>query len=137
MERKETRIETENDKQNKLILSAFWDYNVNPRELIDILNGQLDEIPYFKKDKIFLRLIERLSWYDILEIIELDRIKSLLTEELISNIRIPELRIRYEFIRKILLGEAISFTGWGPEYYQQIKYSLFSNRWYSFKQTLL
>ncbi|MFZ1976582.1 MAG: hypothetical protein WAV76_01390, partial [Bacteroidota bacterium] len=70
-------------------------------------------------------------------ILGIEKVKLLLKKETIANIRQKELRERYEFIRKILFGEAVSFTGWGDEYYQKIKHTLFSNRWYRSKQALL
>jgi hypothetical protein len=83
------------------------------------------------------RMFERLNWHELMDILGVDRIKKLLTKESISRIRFPELRERYEFIRKILSREPVSFTGWGDAYHQRIKHTLFSDRWYRSKPTLL
>jgi hypothetical protein len=81
-------------------------------------------------------MLERLNWYDLLEILGLDIIKQVLDQNTIDGLRHHELREKYGFLRKVLSGENVSFTGWGDEYYQQIKHTLFSNRWYRFKPTL-
>lgn len=124
------------EKYNTL-KKIFWDYNIDLLPLNKIVNMQFDDIDKYEFDLIVNRMLERLSWYELLEILGLELIKKFLTTETISKIRFTELRDKYEFIRKILSGETVSFTGWGDEYYQQIKHTLFSNRWYSTKQVLL
>lgn len=124
------------EKYNTL-KKIFWDYNIDLLPLNKIVNMQFDDIDKYEFDLIVNRMLERLSWYELLEILGLELIKKFLTTETISKIRFTELRDKYEFIRKILSGETVSFTGWGDEYYQQIKHTLFSNRWYSTKQALL
>lgn len=104
---------------------------VDENEIIDLV-GKI-----IKANKIFVRMLERLGWHDILTIVGVETVKALLSKEIISTIRQPELRERYEFIRSILFGETVSFTGWGDEYYQKIKHTLFSDRWYRSQQTLL
>ncbi len=89
------------------------------------------------REKVFIRMLERLSWYKILTVIEVNDIKKILSNKLISSLRHKELREKYEFIRKVLQEETLSFTGWGDEYYQKIKHTLFSNRWYRTEQALL
>jgi len=78
-------------------------------------------------------LLERSDWYSILDLVEIEKIKEQLTPEIIERLRFPDLKIKYERIRKILHKETVLFTEWGPEFSEKIKYKLFSNRWYSSK----
>ena len=113
----------------------FWDYNISDETLFNILAGEQHHA-VVTREKIFSRMLERLGWHEILGVVGIEQVKLLLTKEVIQTLRQAELRERYEFIRKILCGETVSFTGWGDEYYQQIKHTLFSNRWYRSQQAL-
>jgi hypothetical protein len=124
------------EEKYRLLKQIFWDYDVSGELLFQILTAQ-NTHTVLSREKIFLRMLERLGWHSILDIAGIDGVQSLLTTEIIHRIRPAELRERYETIRKILLGETVSFTGWGDEYYQQIKHTLFSDRWYRSQQALL
>ncbi len=123
---------TRTEKSN-ILKSIVWDYHVQEDKLLDVLLGIREKEGTFDQTKIFIRALERLPWHDILEIIGKERIKSLLTPDLISNLRIPEQQQRYDRIRKILHGEPISFSRWNPIHRETYKNSLLSNRWYRFK----
>lgn len=124
------------EEQLQLLRTTFWDYNPPETDLLEVVTGFSIEglIP---RENIFVRMLERLGLHEILEIIDVQTVKELLTPSVISRIRQPELRERYEFIRSVLSGSPLSFTGWGDEYYQRIKHTLFSDRWYRTQQTVL
>ncbi len=126
---------TENEKYS-LLKKIFWDATLSGKELLEILSGRKTNV-LIDREMIFIRMIERLGWHEILNILGIDEVKRLLTKETISRLHQSELRERYEFIRSILSGEAVSFTGWGDEYYQKIKHTLFSDRWYRAQPTIL
>ena len=124
--------------KEKLLKSLYWDYEVDASRLVDIISGNIpDTDSQFSRERIFVRMLERLNWLDIISILSKEQIAVLLTPAAVSSIRFNDLRERYEFIRKVLSGETVSFTGWGDEYYQKIKHTLLSNRWYRAQQTLL
>jgi len=124
------------EEKYRTLKKIFWDYEISGELLYNILIKSEPSIT-LSPEKIFTRMLERLGWHVILDILGVEKVKALLTKEIIRKIRQSELRERYEFIRKILFGETVSFTGWGDEYYQKIKHTLFSHRWYSAQQTLL
>ncbi len=126
---------TTEEKQNTL-KKIFWDYSFSGHELYSIHEKKKDT-ESITQEKIFIRMLERLGWHAVLDILGVEKVKLLLKKETIANIRQKELRERYEFIQKILFEETVFFTGWGDEYYQRIKHTLFSNRWYCSKQALL
>lgn len=53
-----------------------------------------------------------------------------LTTEYIQKFRVPELRDRYERVRRILYGETVSPAEWSVEARQRRQSTLISNRWY-------
>ncbi len=125
------------EEKYKKLKGIFWDYDTEKLPLDKIIIRQYGFIDNYVFNLILSRMLERLNWYDLLDILSLQNVREFLTKETIDRLHFAELRDKYEFIRKVLSGENISFTGWGDEYYKKIKHTLFSNRWYSTKQTLL
>jgi len=116
----------------KLILKKIlWDYEIDPPLLYDVIVGKRERVGTFNKEKIMLRALERLSWYDLLELFGKEELGRNLTDDIIRKLRFKELQEKYEFARKVLQGETVSYTGWSPEYRKKIRHTLLSNRWYS------
>jgi len=115
----------------RIINRLLWDYTISPEDVYEVIQGRKASCAHWDFDTIFLRMLERLGWYDLLHVPGADKIKSSLTPEIIEKIYLPERRKHYERLRKILHGESVSFTKWGPEFSKKIRNSLFSNRWYS------
>ncbi len=120
----------------RLLQKIVWDYQIDPQELYAVLESRRQRIFHFDEEKILLRMLERLAWYDILEIVGLEKIEQRLTRELIGKLRNADLRDKYERVRKILQGEPLPVSGWDPEYREKIKATLLSNRWYRTEPTL-
>lgn len=114
----------------KIIKSAFWDYNIDPELFLKILNNKIKEDSYFSKEKIFIRLLETLSWYDLVSLLGIEYLRNHLNDNILLKLRNPELRIRYDNARKILHGETLSASGWSSENRERLKSSVLSNRWY-------
>ena len=111
----------------KLII---WDYNIDPYKLYEVVIGKRDRIGQFNAQKVLVRMLERLTWYDLLELLGIDFIKKSLSKEIINKIRFKDLKNKYEFTRKVLQGEPVSFSGWSIEARKRVKHTLLSNRWY-------
>ncbi len=116
---------------NRIFKGVIWDYNIDPYDLYLIALSKKNNIGFFNSERSLLRLLERLSWYEVLQVFKTDFLKENLTPHLISKIRNVQLRERYELIRKILHEETLSLTGWDIKNRERIKSSLLSNRWYS------
>jgi hypothetical protein len=114
----------------KTLKGIFWDYNIDPDELFEVLNGKRKKVGPFNAQQIFIRMLERLSWYELIELLDLEYIKNNLTDEVIQKIRFRALREKYETVQKVLHGHPLSVSGWDPPYRERIKHTLLSNRWY-------
>ena len=123
-------------EKEKALQSIAWDYQVRGDRLLEVLLGLREKEGPFERDKLFLRILERLPWHDVLELTGKDLLKELLTRERIARLRFPEQRKRYDRIRQILQGEPVSFSGWDTQYREAYRRSLLSNRWYRAKPTL-
>jgi hypothetical protein len=121
----------------KLLQPLLWDYRIDPYDFFEVAIGTRERIGSFTQEKVLIRMFERLSWYDLVKLFGIDRLTTLLTKKVIAQLRFPELRERYELVRKVLQGETVSFSGWSPEYRQKIQHTLLSYRWYRSQQGLL
>jgi hypothetical protein len=121
---------TEENKY-RLLQRVFWDYDLGKLPLGKIVTKEFSAIDKYDFHFIITRLFERLSWYELLEIVGIDGIKELLTSTVPARLRNKDLKDRYERIRKILFNEPLPVSGWDPEYRKAIRATLLSNRWYS------
>jgi hypothetical protein len=111
--------------------NIFWDYNIIHLPLKNIVNKQFDSIDKYEFDLVINRMLERLSWCDLMDILGVDLLKIILVSSSINKLRSKELKDRYERIRRILYKEPLPLSGWDPEYIKKIKTTLLSDRWYS------
>lgn len=91
----------------KRLKMAFWDYNYSEEDLYAVLFEDA-EVGYLSKERIYQRLLETYSWYQILEIIPIERIKSILTDEIIYKLRGKSLQQRYFHVARILRKTTLS-----------------------------
>jgi len=117
-------------ESKRVIKRIIWDYNIEPEAVYQVLIGNSDRANHWNFELLFLRLLERLSWYELLNLLGEKRIKDKLSLGIILKLRNSELRAKYGRLYKILHKEPISFTGWGSALHKQFKHTLFSNRWY-------
>ena len=108
-----------------------WDYNISVEDMFAVINGEKSYAGHWNQDDLLIRMIERLSWYDLLDFFTPDILAQKLTPDFLSRINNKEKRDRYERLGKILRKESVSFTKWGAKYNTESKDTLFSNRWYS------
>jgi len=93
----------------KILKPIVWDYNIDPYDLFEVASGKKKHAA-FTQEKALIRMLECLSWYDLINLFGLDRLKEILTKEIISRLRFKELQEKYELARKVLHGETISDT---------------------------
>ncbi len=115
----------------RILKLLFWDYIVDPAEAYEVLTGVRQLAGPFNRERLLIRMLERLPWYDLVEVLGIEGLKRDLTPEIIRKLRFPCLKERYEFVRKVLHGEPVSFTGWNPENRAKVGAALLSHRRYS------
>ena len=117
------------EKKYKVLKSIFWDYNTDLLSLDKLIAGDTNSIDEYNFKLILNRILERLNWYELIDILGIELLKKNLTPETINRLRTQELKNRYERIRRILYKEPLPFTGWDPEYRKRIRATLLSYRW--------
>ena len=115
---------------NRKIKAAFWDYNIDPHDIYLIALGKKERAGFFTKERILIRLLERLSWYELIDLFGKEFLIRNLESSIIRKIRNQGIRNRYELIRRILQGEVVSNTGWSLQNRKRLKSSVLSHRWY-------
>jgi hypothetical protein len=120
-----------NERQYRCLKRLAWDYNISAEEMHAVITGKASHAGHWDFQHLLIRMLERLSWYDLLELLDRSTLEKWLVPDVLSHLRFPEQRVKYERLGKILRGEPVSFAKWGPEYHSEIKDTLFSNRWYS------
>ncbi len=77
---------------------VLWDYKIPAEDCIAVLDGIKKTTGHYDEKSLFIKILESLPWYTIMDIIPLNRIKKLLTPDIINKLRAEQLRKRYEFI---------------------------------------
>lgn len=119
-----------------LLAPILWDYRIHPYEFYQVAIGNKAQIGHFNQEKALIRILERLNWYDLINLFGMEFLKKYITLELVSKLRFKDKRRKYEVVRKILHGETVSFPGWNSETRQRLEHSLLSHRWYRTEPTL-
>lgn len=130
---------TEDLKKKKilrLLKKIVWDYNTNMEDLYAVIFGKKEKAGHFDFERIFVRMLERLPWYDLLFIFDTDFLCENLTGQRLRKLRFPELRSKYEYVRKVLQKQPVPLSGWDTESRERVKHTLLSNRWYSTEPSL-
>ena len=93
------------------LAKAFWDVDVDPNELRQLLMGDTERVGHITRERLYRRLMETFSWYQVLEIVPADQVKNMLDENIISRLRNKTLQKRYEVLAEILRTTALSASG--------------------------
>jgi len=111
----------------------IWDYDVDADELCAFLAGEKKEFHHFTREMLYVRILERLSWYEILESLPISVIKRMLNPETISMLRSESMRRKYDYAARILHNQALPPSRWDHRNREKAEYPLLSDRWYSIK----
>ena len=129
--------ELSREEKLKLMSSLNWDYLDKHEDMLDVIEGRLETSGAFTRDKLFVRSMERLNWCSFVGLWGIDVIKELYTPTLAGRIWPKSTRKIYDFAIAVLRREALPPARWGDEHYKQMWRPVFSNRWYSPKQSVL
>lgn len=76
----------------------MWDYNISPLDCLAVLEGEQVQAGHYNEHQLFKKLLESFPWYTVMDLLPMQRIKLLLTDSLIQDLRTEQLKKRYEFI---------------------------------------
>jgi len=117
----------------KLMRSINWDYNAKPEDMLDVIEGNRDSAGAFDREGLFVRSLERLNWYHIVELFGVDLMIRLWTPELARRLRLKEMREDYDYAISILRGKPLPAPEWGVRSYRPVRNPFLPHRWHSVK----
>lgn len=116
-----------------ILKKIVWDYEISPKDIYLCLKDKIEKAGFYDKTALIIKMLENLSWYEIIEVIGFEEIKRYLTKENVNKIYPKGLRDKYAILRKLLYRETISSSGWDSKDNGVHRYPLLSNRWYCSK----
>ena len=115
------------EEKLRLMRSLNWDYLVTPEDMLAVIEGKLKSSGAFTQDRLFVRSLERLTWYSVVGLWGVEAIKELYTPELAGRIWPKSRRRDFDFALAVLRRETLPPTRWGDEYYKSQRNRFFSN----------
>jgi len=106
----------------------IWDYNVDTDDLLAFLTGEKESLHHFSREMLYVRILERLSWYEILESLPIQVIKRMLREDIISKLRSDSMRRKYDYAARVLHNQPLPPSRWDPENRNPSEYPILSDR---------
>ena len=92
----------ETTDKNKLLNQIIWDYNISTEDIEAVLKGKKKLAGHYTREMLFQKMIESYSWFTIIQLFTPNEIQYLLTSQVISKLRSPSLRQKYEFVQNRL-----------------------------------
>ena len=117
----------ESDKYT-ILKKIFWDYNIDEKDIYEFINSNQKNLYHFTKEMLYKRILERLTWYEILDCFSIDIIKQMLDKSIINTLRTQSMREKYDYTRRILFNETLPISRWYNKDIQKTKYPILSNR---------
>jgi len=121
------------EEKLKLMRTINWDYSADPEDMLSVIEGSRDSAGAFDREGLFVRSLERLNWYHILDLFGVDLITKLWTSGVARRIRFKEMREDYNHAVSILRGEPLPAPEWGARNYKPVRNPFLPHRWHSIK----
>lgn len=90
------------NKKIKMFSRLYWDMNVDPEQLYQMLDGKIDGIGQIKKADLYARLLTTYDWYTLLKLVPLENLKQALSDQVINRIYPKALKDRFLYAREVL-----------------------------------
>ena len=100
------------DKQHrhKVLQSVMWDYSVSASDMEKLLDGKIDKAGHYTRKMLFTKMLTGLPWFTIIQLLPVENVREMLTDEVISVLWPKSVQKQYEYIRK-RLQEALPGSG--------------------------
>ena len=119
--------------KSKILKRIVWDYSIDPKDIYGFINSDQKNLYHFTKEMLYKRILERLTWYEIIDCFSIDIVKQMLDKSIINELRTQSMREKYDYTRRILFKETLPISRWYNKDIQKNKYPVLSNRWYCHK----
>ena len=118
------------EEKIKLMSSLNWDYLDKHEDMLEVIEGRLENSGAFTREKLLVRSLERLPWHYVTALWGVNLIKELYTPKIAGRIWPKSRRYHFDFALAVLRREPLPPARWGDEYFKSERYRFFSNRGY-------
>jgi len=96
-------------ERHNSLKAIMWDYNISVDELEMLINGNTERAGHYTLQTLFIKMASGLPWFTILGIFGAERLKELMTDEVLEKIWPEQVQQKYRYVRK-RLQEALQDT---------------------------
>ena len=125
------------EEKIQIVRNLNWDYNVEPEEILSMIDGAKKKAGVFHRKGFFIRCLERMPWHRISALWGPEEAERMLTLETIHMVRSKSRREQLGQLEKILRGKALPPAEWNTDLRKKIEHTVLSNRWYRSQQGVL
>ena len=94
----------------KVLQSIMWDYSISAGDMEELLDGKIDIAGHYTRETLFVKMLKGLPWYTIIQLLPVESVKKMLTDEVIGVLWPKSVQKQYEYVRK-RLQEALPDSG--------------------------
>lgn len=89
-------------QRHKVMQSVMWDYTISTSDMDKLLDGKIDKAGHYTREKLFAKMLTGLPWYTIIQLLPIENVKEMLTDEVIGTLWPKSVQKQYEYVRKRL-----------------------------------
>lgn len=79
-----------------------WDSNLSEEELEQLLSGKQNMIRGITSQNIYVKLLSSYNWYTLLKILGREKLREILTDDVIKKLKSKSLQQKYFYARFVL-----------------------------------
>ncbi len=98
-----------NSRHSQALKSIMWDYNISVKDMEMLIDGKIQKAGHYTYESLFIKMISGLPWFSVVAVFGPEKIKELLTDEVIRKIWPKSVQEKYVYVRK-RLQEALPDT---------------------------
>jgi hypothetical protein len=82
--------------------SVIWDYNIPLEDIEKLISGKASNAGHYTLKSLFIKMASGLPWFTIVDIFGAERVKEMLTDDVIGKIWPISIQKKYRYVRKRL-----------------------------------
>jgi hypothetical protein len=88
--------------QHNALKLIMWDYDISVQEMESLISGNTPKAGHYTRETLFIKMASGLPWFTLLDIFGAEKIKELLTDDVIKRIWPESIQKKYRYVRKRL-----------------------------------
>jgi hypothetical protein len=92
------------DKQqrHKALQSVMWDSSVSISDIEAMVDGKTEIAGHYTRERLFIKILIGLPWFTIISLFPVEKVREMLTDEVIHSLWPKSVKKQYEYVRKRL-----------------------------------